>query len=222
MSGIALTGDARAEIGWGLGSEGLAAQAFPALQHMGRISLQQIRRGACGGGAQHDAAFHEPADMVGQTLAFGLAVDAAREADARPQRMVDDVAARHGEIHGEPWPLLAVAFVAHLHQHGRAGRRPVVQAGAIHGAQEARAADADIDKSRIELGHHPFQPPKEDAVDEAGPITAHDLQFDQAAFGGQRHQERLGHDVANQAIDAAHADLKSATVSNSGKPTTLL
>ena len=53
-------------------------------------------------------------------------------------------------------------------------------------------------------------------------VAAHDLELDQTAFRRQRHQERLGHDVADQAIDTAHADLSRAAVSNSGKPTTLL
>ena len=67
-----------------------------------------------------------------------------------------------------------------------------------------------------------LEPAEKNAVDAARLVTAHDLQFDQAAVGGQRHQERLGHDVADQAIDAVHADLTSAAVSNSGRPTTLL
>ena len=143
---------------------------------------------------------------------------------ARADRMIDDVAAGDGDVHRQPRPLLAVAVVAHLDQERRAQGRPVVAAGAILGAQEARAADADIDEGGIEIGHHPFEPAEEHALDPRGAVAAHDLQLDQAALGDQRHQERLGQHVTDQPVDLAHgwAAFNRVTVSNSGRPTTLL
>ena len=107
---------------------------------------------------------------------------------------------------------------------GAPGRRPVVAAGAILGAQEARAADADIDEGGIEIGHHPLEPAEEHALDPRRAVAAHDLQLDQAALGDQRHQERLGQHVTDQPVDLAHgwAAFNRVTVSNSGRPTTLL
>jgi len=85
----------------------------------------------------------------------------------------------------------------------------------------ARGRATRIDKrtSHISLA---LQPTEEDAVDMVGTVAPHDLQFDQAAAGRQRHQERPRHDVTDQAVDAAHADLSKAAVSNNGRPTTLL
>ena len=42
-----------------------------------------------------------------QPLALGLALDAAREAHARAQRVIDEIAARHGDVHAEPRALPA-------------------------------------------------------------------------------------------------------------------
>ena len=159
-----------------------------------------------------------------QPVALGLAFDAAREADSRADRMIDDVAAGDGDVHRKPRALLAVAVVPHLDHQRRTCRWPVVAAGAILGAQEARAADANIDEGGIEVGHHPFEPAEEHALDPRGAVATHDLQLDQAALGDQRHQERLGQHVADQPVDLAHgrAAFSKAIVSNSGRPTTLL
>ena len=128
--------------------------------------------------------------------------------------MIDEVAAGDGDVHRDTRALLAVGIVAHLHQQRRARRRPVVVAGAVLGAQEAGAADADIDEGGVELGHDPLEPAEEHALDARRPVAAHDLQLDQPAAGDQRHQEGVGHDVADQAVDAAHATaFRSATVS---------
>ena len=142
--------------------------------------------------------------MAAQPVALGLAFDAAREADARADRMIDDVTPGDGDVHRQAWPLLALAVVSDLDHQRRPCRRPVVAAGAILGAQEARAADADIDEGGIEIGHHPFEPAEEHALDPRGRIAAHDLQLDQAAVGDQRHQERLGQHVTDQPVDLAH------------------
>ena len=149
--------------------------------HARRIGAQHLGRRAGGGGAQHDAALEQVFDMAAQPLALGLALDAAREADARADRVIDEVAAGDGDVHREARPLLALAVVAHLHQHRRARRRPVVAAGAVLGAQEARAAGADIDERGIEIGHHPLEPAEEHALDQRRPVAPHDLQLDQAA-----------------------------------------
>ena len=221
---IALAGNARRQVGRRLDVEGLAADLFPALHDLHGIGAQHVGRGAGGGGAQHDAAFQQSLDMAAQPIALGLALDAAREADARADRMVDEVAPGDGDVHRKARPLLALAVVAHLDQERRAWRRPAVEAGAILGAQEARAADADIDEGGIEIGHHPFEPAEEHALDPRGRVAAHDLQLDQAAFGDQRHQECLGQDMTDQPVDLAHgwAAFSRPIVSNSGRPTTLL
>ena len=87
------------------------------------------------------------------------------EADARAQRVIDEVASGHSEIHGEARALVALGLVTHLHQERRTRPRPVVDARSILGAQKARAAYADIDESRIEFGHHPLETAEKYAVD---------------------------------------------------------
>src|SRR5205823_15124655 len=138
--------------------------------------------------------------------------------------VIDKVATGISDVRRQPRDLVAFALSARLHQTRGAGGRPAVEAGAILGAQKARAAGADIDERRLELGHHPLEPAEEDGVSQRRPIAPHDLQLDQTPSRGQRHQERLRQHLADQAIDRAHrdADFSSARVSNSGRPTTLL
>ncbi len=85
----------------------------------------------------------------------------------------------------------------------------------------AQTVAADVDEGRIEIGHYALQTAEEDALDPRWPVAADHLQLDQATFRHQRHQERRGQHMADEAIDAAHGAeaSRSATVSNSGNPT---
>ena len=138
--------------------------------------------------------------------------------------MIDEIAAADGDVHRQARTLVALAVVAHLHEDRCTERRPAVDARQVRSPQEARALDSDIDEGRIEIGHHALQAAEEDSLDPRRLVTTHHLQLDQAALRHQRHQECRGQDMADEPIDAAHgrASFSSATVSNSGSPTTLL
>ena len=91
---IALAGNARRQIGRRLRRRApCAADLLPAFHHARGIGPQHVGRRARGRGAQHDAAVEQALDMAAQALALGLALDAAREAHARADRMVDEIAA---------------------------------------------------------------------------------------------------------------------------------
>ncbi len=162
--------------------------------------------------------------MACQPLAFGLAVDAPGESHANTKRVMDQIAARHCDIHREAWALVALAFVAHLYQHGCAGRRPALDPGAILAAQEAGTARADVDERGVEVRHHPFEAAQEHAADGRGAVAPCDLQFGQTAARRQRHQEGLRQHLDDQPIGPAHGDAvrSMAAVSYRGSPTTLL
>ena len=129
---IALARQARRQVGGRRAVERMLSDLLPALEDLRRVGLQDRARGARGRGAQHDAAIEQRRHVGGQPLALRLALDAAREGDARAQRMIDKVAAGHGEIHRLTRTLVGtLGLGAHLDHHRRAGRRPVFQAGAI-------------------------------------------------------------------------------------------
>jgi hypothetical protein len=221
---IALARDARRQVGRRLDVERQAPDLLPPFEHARGVGLQDVGGGAGGGGAQHDPAVQQTLDMAAQAVALQLSLDAAGEGHAGTVGMVDEIAAADGDVHRQARTLVALAVVTHLHEDRRAGRRPAVAAREVLGPQEARALDADVDEGRIEIGHHALQAAEEYALDPGRTVAANDLKLHQPAFGDQRHQERRGQHMADEAIGAAHGAeaSRSATVSNSGNPTTLL
>src|SRR5215831_4479438 len=80
--GIALARHARRELGRRLQIERKPAQLLPALHDVERICAQDVERRAGRRGAQHHPALEQILDMGAQAIAFGLALDAAREGNA--------------------------------------------------------------------------------------------------------------------------------------------
>jgi hypothetical protein len=221
---IARAGNAGGEICRRRRIEREPAELLPVFDHLAPIGAQHVGRRAGGRSAQHDPSIEHVGDVTLQALAFGFAFDAPREAHAGTQRMIDEVPAGHGDIHRQAGPLVALAVIAHLHQHRSAGRRPAVDPGTVLAAQEAGATRADVDERGIEIRHHPFEPAKEHAVDRRRTVAPCDLQFGQAAACSQRHQEGPRQHLDDQTVGPVHGDAarSMAAVSNSGSPTTLL
>ena len=224
---VALAGNARRQVRRRGDLQRLAPDPLPALEQRRRILLQPLGRHARRRGAHDDPAIEQPFHKAAQSLALGLAVDAARKTETRACRVIDEIAAGDRDIHGEARPLLGIGVAAHLDEHRRTGQRPVLLAGKVFGTQEAGAASTDIDESGIEVGHDPLHPAEEDALDQRRPVAPRHLQFDQASLAHQRNQMGPRQGVQHQAVDGAHGICPSSApssmaVSNSGRPTTLL